>query len=104
MKKLLGAAAAAAALFALTGCGLSTQPMGLVYTDATLPVLAQETAGATKIGTATCTDILHIVATGDCSIAAAAKNGGITQIQSVDNKVMSILGLYSTFTTTVTGR
>lgn len=103
MKKVLGVAAMAGALFALTGCA-TTQPIGMVYTDATLPSKVTEVAGSTKQGVAECKDILHIVATGDCSIATAAKNGGITQIQSVDTKVMSILGIYSTFTTTVTGR
>jgi hypothetical protein len=42
-------------------------------------------------------------AEGDASIEAAKKNGGITTVSSVDTKVKSILGIYTTYTTTVRG-
>lgn len=102
MKKILGATAMAGALFALTGCA-STSPVGALYTDVKIPQTATSASGA-KQGTATCTSVLSLVATGDCSIDAAAKNGGITQIQSVDSKVNNILGIYGTYTTIVKGR
>lgn len=103
MKTIFGAAAMAAALFALTGCA-TTAPIGSLYTDAKLPITATSNSGAAKEGTATCTSVLALVATGDCSVEAAAKNGGITQIQSVDYKVNNILGIYGTYTTIVKGR
>ena len=56
-----------------------------------------------KTGQAKCLSILGIVATGDCSIDAAAKNGNISEIKSVDVKTFSILGLFSEETTIVTG-
>lgn len=105
MKKLLGAVAAAAALFALTGCGVATignGPTGLIYTETTIPVSGN--GSGTKTGTAECKSILSIVAIGDCSVETAAKNGGISQVQSVDAKVFNILGLYGTYTTVVKGR
>lgn len=107
MKKFLGVAAMAGALFAFTGCGVgaigSGGPNGMVYTDTTVP-LAGNGAGSTKQGTAVCTGILAVAAFGDCSVEAAAKNGGITQVQSVDAKIFNVLGLYTTYTTIVKGR
>ena len=40
----------------------------------------------------------------DCSIATAAKNGGIAQIQSVGYEANNILGIYGTYTTIVKGK
>jgi len=39
----------------------------------------------------------------DSGIQQAAKNGGITKISTVDFKVTDILGLYQTYTCTITG-
>lgn len=106
MKKVLGVAAMAAALFALTGCAGSMGsggPNGIIFSDKTVP-LSGDSVGSTKQGTAVCTGILSIVATGDCSVEAAAKNGGITQVQSVEAKIFDVLGLYTTYTTIVKGR
>lgn len=47
--------------------------------------------------------MLGLVATGDASIEAAAKAGGITKIHHVDFENFSILGIYATFTTVVYG-
>ncbi len=56
-----------------------------------------------KTGAATATSILGIVATGDASIEAAAKNAGITRIHHVDHHTKNILGFYAEFTTIVYG-
>ena len=104
-KSLLSLATAAVALFAFTGCGMAaggSVANGFAYTDTTVPLSASRTAAA-KQGTAVCTSILSLVAIGDCSAEAAAKNGGISSIQSVDAKVFNILGLYGTYTTIVKG-
>lgn len=61
------------------------------------------TAMNLKTGAATATSILGIVATGDASIEAAAKNGGITRIHHVDHHSRNIFGFYSEFTTIVYG-
>ena len=103
-KVLLSSAVAVAALFALTGCGAAAGPVGMVYTDVSTPDMVTQNAGAQKEGKSQCTSILSIVATGDCSVAAAAANGGIRQIQSVDTHTTSILGIYSTYTTIVKGQ
>jgi hypothetical protein len=39
-----------------------------------------------------------ILAWGDASVAAAAKNGGITQVQHLDYEILNILGIYVEFT------
>ena len=56
-----------------------------------------------KVGVAECTSILALVATGDASIEAAAKNGNIKEIKYVDWHVENILGVYGKYTTTVYG-
>ena len=59
--------------------------------------------GYAKTGEAKATSILGIIATGDASVAAAAKNGGITKVKTVDVKATSIIGIYATYTVVVTG-
>jgi len=56
-----------------------------------------------KVGTATATSILGLIATGDASIEAATRNGGITKVKYVDYSVKNILGLFGEYTTTVYG-
>jgi hypothetical protein len=56
-----------------------------------------------KSGSATASSILGIYASGDCSIEAAARNGGITRIDHVDHHTWNVVGFYSEFTTTVYG-
>lgn len=100
MKKLFGLFVLAA-LF--TGCA-SQVPIGLVVTDNTLPLqVGDASAKCTKVGTATSQSYLSMVAVGDCSIEAAAKNGGITKINHADWKVKNILGFIGEYTTTVYG-
>jgi hypothetical protein len=46
----------------------------------------------------------HLVfATGDASISAAMRNGGITQIHHVDHETSSFLGVYAKYITIVYG-
>ena len=61
-------------------------------------------AGASdKVGKASTTCYLGLWAEGDASIDTAKKNGGITTVSSVDVSVDSILGIITTYTTTVRG-
>lgn len=86
-----------------TGCAAQT-PIGFIITDNTLPLQAGDAAAKrTKVGTATSQSYLAMIAVGDCSINAAAKNGGITKINHVDWKVKNILGFIGEYTTTVYG-
>ncbi|KGI55701.1 TRL-like family protein [Campylobacter sp. MIT 97-5078] len=100
MKKVLFVAAATGFF---TACA-STYPVGVAFTNAKLPVEATSSIDASKEGRATCKSILALIAIDDCSIATAAKNGGITQIQSIDYEANNILGIYGTYTTIVKGK
>ncbi|MDD5466064.1 MAG: TRL-like family protein [Candidatus Omnitrophica bacterium] len=87
----------------LSGCA-TPYPMGMIYTEVKAPVAAGDGAMAySKTGTAKATSILGLVATGDCSIKAAAANGGIKNIKYVDYDARNTLGIYGEYTTTVYG-
>lgn len=76
----------------LSGCAL------------TLPVNATGNAVGSKVGTAKATGFLSFLFFDqDASIRAAAKNGGIKRISTVDLKQTSVLGLIVTYETIVTG-
>lgn len=91
--------------FMVSGCAAVASPVGvgLVYTNVEAPLTATSNVKGSKRGTAKCTNVLGISAFGDCSIAAAQKNGGISTISTVDSESFGILLLFSTYTTIVTG-
>ena len=91
-KSALIALASAAAL--LAGCATS-QPVGVLYTNVSVPVAVTHAQSNTrlKVGVATCTSVFSLVAVGDASIAAAMKNGDITKVHSVDWKAENTLGV-----------
>jgi len=87
----------------LAGCA-TPFPMGSFYTEIKAPVAAASgPLSYSKVGTASSTSILAIVATGDASIKAAAANGGIKTIKYVDYDAINYLGIYGKYTTTVYG-
>ena len=90
--------------FLFSGCASSYHPLvGGLYTDNKGPLLVTESEGGSKEGTATSKSILGFC-TGDSSIGAAAKNGGISKIMAVDTDITSVLfGLYVEYTTIVRG-
>ena len=82
--------------------------IGFIYTGVIQPAgqLAVDTdgsAGWSKKGESTCTNILGLVVTGDCSILEAMTEGGVTKIHHIDYEITNVLGLYSTKTTIVYG-
>ena len=87
----------------LVGCA-TPFPMGSFYTEIKAPVAAGDgPLSYSKVGTASSTSILTIVATGDSSIKTAAANGGIKTIKYVDYDAINYLGIYGKYTTTVYG-
>ena len=88
-------------LLVLTNCAAPI--VGAIYTGVQSGVAATPQAGP-KWGEACATGVLGLFAFGDASIEAARKNGGISSIASVDQKIMSILGVYSQYCTTVRGK
>ena len=103
MIKMLTLASVAAATL-MTGCAM--QPThALIYSNATSPYIATSADSSNKVGESEeCTNVLGLIATGDCSINSAAKNGNITTVSTVDWKGTNILGIYSTGKTIVTGK
>jgi len=57
-----------------------------------------------KFGEAEAQTILGLIAQGDCSIEAAAQDGGITKIHHVDHETKNILGIVATYKTIVYGQ
>lgn len=77
--------------------------MATLYMDVKGPVTATEATSTTKQGRACAQNILGLVATGDASIDAAARAGGIKQVVSVDFESNHILGIIGNFCTVVKG-
>ncbi len=83
---------------------INSPVLGLVISDVRGPVtVVTSTTPGTKTGKSVATTILGLAAYGDTGIEAAARNGGITRIMTVDYDSYNILGVYSRFTTIVTG-
>ena len=76
--------------------------VGAIYTDVKAPVAASS-GGGSRVGVATSTTYLGLIATGDASIATAKRNGGISSVSSVDEEIKSVLGIITTYKTTVRG-
>lgn len=71
----------------------------------TLPVNATSNPIGDKVGTAKGTGFLGVLFfNADASIQTAAKNGGITEIATVDLKQSNVLGIIVTYETIVTGK
>ena len=103
VRKTLTAAAAALSLVLFSGCvPVYTPAIGILLTDVYGPIDSNGRVGK-KEGRACAQSILMLVATGDASIKAAAANGGITKIDSIDHYSRNILGVIADFCTIVRG-
>ena len=91
----------------ITGCAaganMQAPVLGGLFADYTAGHSVGTDAMPYKVGTSECRSILGWVATGDCSIATAARNGGISQIHHVDYRFKNILGIIATYETFVYG-
>lgn len=105
MKKLVSLLGVAAGMAMLSGCAVAGPGIvtGSIYSGYNLGGGVGPGTGA-KSGEACVMSILGIVALGDGSIDAAKKDGGVTQVASVDHSVFSILGIYANVCTKVTGQ
>jgi len=103
MTKHLKLIAAGLVLF-VAGCQPVASPViGLIYLDAKGPIAATQATGMRE-GKACAQSILALFATGDASIEAAKRAGGIQEVASVDHHSTSILGIYGEFCTIVRGK
>ena len=108
MKRLVSFVSAIVAASVLAGCapvghgGLGAPVLGVIYTETYGPSTIGDKIGA-KEGTSCAQSVLGLVATGDASYKAAARDGGITKIDSVDFYVRNILGILAEYCTIVRG-
>jgi hypothetical protein len=101
MAKRLLALVAGAALF--SGCAMAASPVNGWYADVKWGTEIPSGSPGSKVGMAECQTILGLFASGDATVETAARNGGITTVKTVDHHSMNVLGIYSKFTTKVTG-
>ena len=92
----------AAALLMFTSAVHAEYLGGFIYNGMTTPGGGYTTAVASKQGTATCKNIFFIVSTGDCSVRAAMKNGGIRSLAGYDVQRENVVG-FQTITTRAWG-
>lgn len=99
-------AALFAVLFTITGCASLRSPViGVAYSDVHAGVSASSNTAGNRVGEACATSYLGLVATGDASIEAARRNGGVTLITSVDEAYQNyVFGAYQKYCTIVRGR
>ncbi|MCK9420809.1 MAG: TRL-like family protein [Nitrospirae bacterium] len=102
MKKIIKGVLAVIFLATMSGC-VSAPVFGILFTAIDAPVTATSNVGATKEGRGSCMSVLGMVAVGDCSIATAAKEAGITKIMTVDHSFNSVLGFFAKYTVIVKG-
>jgi hypothetical protein len=76
---------------------------GILMSDVRGPLAVTAYPTATKTGEATCSSVLGLISSGDCSIEAASKKAGITRIHSDDYHSKSTLGIIASFTVIVHG-
>jgi len=105
MSKLCALLGLAALGFSTSGCAYVTRaPLtGLIYEDTQQGESVSSNDVGAKRGEACATSILGWVATGDASVTAAAKAGGITKISHVDSSASDILLVYAEYCTVVYG-
>lgn len=103
--KAMGLMAGLALAVGCAGC-LSAPfqpPVGAVTNyKAPLSTEGNWTAGQKK-GSASMTSVLGIVSAGDCSIAAAIKDGGLKSANYVDYDYFNVLGIFQRVTVNVFG-
>ncbi len=104
MKKLIVKVFALVTLtVGLQSCIATQAGTGGLYTNLKQGEIATSNVRGSKMGTATATAYLGLVAIGDASVNTAAMNAGITRISHVDSQKKSILGIITSTTTIVYG-
>ena len=102
MKKIVLATATTATLV-LTGCATGMSPAGTgLITDVKGPITATSSTGS-KEGTSCAQTIIGLYISGDASIEAAKKAGGIKTVASADYHTKGIYPFYGQTCVIVTG-
>ena len=87
------------------GCAMVSSPVNeAIFTSVEWGTQVPEDTVGSKTGTASCTSLFGLFATGDASVQAAAADGNITLLKHADQRILAILGLvYYRQTTVVYG-
>lgn len=115
----IAAAACLAAGLLLSGCAVGYQapvrpPVGLLFTQVKAPLTADFGGnpvgpGVRKVSRTNTSYVWDALLTGmsfawgDAAVQKIAKEGGIEKVSYADYEIMSILGVYATFTVNVYG-
>lgn len=102
MKKI---ALVAGVLALASGCVVAPfqPPMGAVSVVRAPLSTEGDFSASSKSGEASSVSILGIVSTGDCSIDAAVKSGGLKNINHIDYGYLNIIGVFQKTTVYVYG-
>ena len=108
MKRSLLALAVSSSVFLTTSCAMLSAPVipppaAIQVYKAPLDLDNDESLPGTKHGESSTQNILGLVSWGDASTRAAVENGGIKTIRSADYEFLTVLGIYSKYTTIVHG-
>ena len=99
-------AIAASLLLALGALGCMgapiVPPLGIAYTSIDAPITLRGDFGS-KRGESSVTAYFGLVSTGDASVRAAARNGGISDVKHVDYEFNNLFFFYQRYTTVVFG-
>ncbi len=81
-------------------------PAGGLFTNFKAPLGTEYTGQSveTKQGQASSSSILFLFAFGDCSLEAAAEEGGLSTITHCDYSYLNVMGLYQKFTIIAHGK
>ena len=106
MKKIL--LISVLSLFLVSCAGGRTQSgvnAGILYSswEDTISASVDNSIPVVKNGKACSTNILGLVASGDSSVEAAKRNGGVSKVAFADTTYMSVLGIYQEGCTIVKG-
>ena len=88
----------------ITGCATRQPVIGGLYSDVIASENVSSNQAGNRVGQACATSILSLIATGDASVEAARRAGGITLITSVDSQSSNIFLFYTKYCTIVRGR
>ena len=103
MKRTSIIALALSLAFGVAGClSAPFQPPGGVVSVTTAPLSTEGNwdVGSRK-GEASSFSVLGLYASGDCSIATAARNGGLKKIGHVDYEYLNVIGIWQKATVIV---
>jgi len=101
-KNLMILACASTLALGLSSCA-AVGTTGIIYTGKTDPFTATSNRLGAKVGESKTVGVLGLVAVGNGGIQKAAQKAGITKISTVDTKTTSVLGIFTSVKTIVTG-